>query len=245
MAGLSSMVLLFPPLPQLVLWALKIGSALLVVLIAYSVQVWRMFLKGLFWYVFLNITLSGVVFAAMYYGAAGGISVNNLTVYFNVSPIVLIGSVIAVYLLVQVCAYVFGKPQDEAIVPYTASVLDIPLQGMILLDTGFRVKDPISGAPVFLLSVPMVRQQLPPALQQTLDTYFTSGELTQNETVHLRLIPMQLANGYVTLPAIRTQSLTLKGQAKKENMFAAFTCEPLGDGSFSAIVNLQAYQQYG
>ena len=73
-AGLSSLLLLLPPLPQWLMWGAKIGSAVLIVFASFPVHNVRGFLKCCFWYVFLNIALSGAVFAATYYGAAQNVS---------------------------------------------------------------------------------------------------------------------------------------------------------------------------
>ncbi|MFQ9681729.1 MAG: sigma-E processing peptidase SpoIIGA [Ruthenibacterium lactatiformans] len=101
---------------------------------------------------FLNIALSGAVFAATYYGAAQNVSTNNLSVYFNVSPLLLIGCIAGVYLAVQLCAWAFGRPQQVRTIPFTARFEDGCVQGLALVDTGFSVRDPITGTPAFLLS---------------------------------------------------------------------------------------------
>ena len=119
-AGLSSLLLLLPPLPQWLMWGAKIGSAVLIVFASFPVHNVRGFLKCCFWYVFLNIALSGAVFAATYYGAAQNVSTNNLSVYFNVSPLLLIGCIAGVYLAVQLCAWAFGRPQQVRTIPFTA-----------------------------------------------------------------------------------------------------------------------------
>ena len=51
-AGLSSLLLLLPPLPQWLMWGAKIGSAVLIVFASFPVHNVRGFLKCCFWYVF-------------------------------------------------------------------------------------------------------------------------------------------------------------------------------------------------
>ena len=167
-AGLSSLLLLLPPLPQWLMWGAKIGSAVLIVFASFPVHNVRGFLKCCFWYVFLNIALSGAVFAATYYGAAQNVSTNNLSVYFNISPLLLIGCIAGVYLAVQLCAWAFGRPQQVRTIPFTARFEDGCVQGLALVDTGFSVRDPITGTPAFLLSFPAVRGALPPGLLRAL-----------------------------------------------------------------------------
>lgn len=88
-----------PQLPPVLLWVLKAAEACIIVLAAFPVGSLRCFFKTLWWYAALNVLLSGVVFAALYYGVAGGIEVNNMAVYFNVPPLLLIACVAGVYAL--------------------------------------------------------------------------------------------------------------------------------------------------
>ena len=198
-AGLSSLLLLLPPLPQWLMWGAKIGSAVLIVFASFPVHNVRGFLKCCFWYVFLNIALSGAVFAATYYGAAQNVSTNNLSVYFNVSPLLLIGCIAGVYLAVQLCAWAFGRPQQVRTIPFTARFEDGCVQGLV--DTGFSVRDPITGTPAFLLSFPAVRGALPPGLLRALALYFDDGAM-ETGGMPLRLIPTKTAAGTRALPAV-------------------------------------------
>ena len=87
MAGAASLALLLPPFPAVLVWGLKAAEACLIVLAAFPPGGLRCFFKTLWWYAALNVLLSGVVFAALYYGVAGGIEVNNMALYFNVPPL--------------------------------------------------------------------------------------------------------------------------------------------------------------
>ena len=97
MAGAASLALLLPPFPAVLVWGLKAAEACLIVLAAFPPGGLRCFFKTLWWYAALNVLLSGVVFAALYYGVAGGIEVNNMALYFNVPPLLLIACVAGVY----------------------------------------------------------------------------------------------------------------------------------------------------
>lgn len=234
-AGLSSLILLLPPLPDAVLWLLKLGSAALIVLAAFPWQGARWYLRALFWYAALNILLSGVVFAALYYGALGNIETNNLTLYFNVSPLTLIVCVTAVYLAMRLCLFAFGKPAGHPTAPFSAWFGRWEVTGTALLDTGFSVRDPVSGEEAFMLSRPAVDRMLPPELAAKLDTYFSSGQLD----APLRLVPTQTAAGMRLLPAVRADRLLLRRQGALRAQactLAVFTPEQLGGGQFSAVL---------
>ena len=186
----------------------------------------------------LKIALSGAVVAATYYGAAQNVSTNNLSVYFNVSPLLLIGCIAGVYLAVQLCAWAFGRPQQVRTIPFTARFEDGCVQGLALVDTGFSVRDPITGTPAFLLSFPAVRGALPPGLLRALALYFDDGAM-ETGGMPLRLIPTKTAAGTRALPAVRVRELVLEADGaprRYTGVCAVFTPEPLADGGFCAIV---------
>ncbi len=220
------------------MWGAKLGSAVLIVFTGFPVHSVRGFLKCCFWYVLLNLTLSGVVLAAVWYGAAQNIRTNNLAIYFNVSPLLLIGCIAGVYLAVQLCTRAFGRPQKTRTTPFAAQFDGGRVEGLALVDTGFSVVDPITGAPAFLLSFPAVREVLPPGLVRTLSLYFDDGAM-ETGGVPLRLIPTKTAAGTRALPAVRVRELRVGGsgtEARYGQICAVFTPERLADGSFCAIV---------
>ncbi len=236
-AGLSSLLLLLPPLPAWLMWGAKLGSGVLVVFAGFEVHTMREFLKACFWYILLNITFSGVVFAAIYAGAEH-MRTNNLAVYFHVSPLLLIACITGTYLAVRLFEYAFGCPMQTRTVPFTAQMEEGSVRGMALVDTGFSVRDPITGAPAFLLSFPAVRDALPPALVYTLSLYFTEGAI-ETGGVTMRLIPTKTAAGTRALPAVRVRELCLETDGARRTytgLCAVFTQEALADGTFCAII---------
>ena len=238
LAGTASLALLLPQLPPVLLWVLKAAEACIIVLAAFPVGSLRCFFKTLWWYAALNVLLSGVVFAALYYGVAGGIEVNNMAVYFNVPPLLLIACVAGVYCAVRLVELCFGRPQRAQHVPFAASFGGVCVQGLALLDTGCSVRDPVSGQEAVLLSLPSVKGALPPQLSAQLQAFLEQGQLS-SAPYALRLVPTQTALGTRALPAVTVQWLTL-GEKKEKTVrgaLAVFTPEPFADGAFSAIVS--------
>ena len=233
------MPLLLPQLPPALLWGLKAAEACIIVLAAFPPGSLRCFFKTLWWYAALNVLLSGVVFAALYYGVAGGIEVNNMAVYFNVPPLLLIACVAGVYCAVRLVELCFGGPQRAQHVPFAASFGSVCVQGLALLDTGCSVRDPVSGQEAFLLSLPLVKSALPAQLNAQLQAFLEQGQLS-SEPYALRLVPTQTALGVRALPAVTVQWLTLGDKKRKKPCAARWRCshpEPFADGAFSAIVS--------
>ena len=230
-AGLSSLVLLLPPLSGPVLWSVKIGTACAVVAVAFGWHGPRSYGKALLWYGLLNLLLGGAVFAALYYGLFGGIEVHNFTIYFNVSPVTLLVCVGGVYLAVELCAWAFGRPQEHPVAAFRVAVGGAEVRGTALVDTGLRVRDPITGQGAFLLSLASVRAQLPPETAGKLETYFSRGDLAPP----LTLVPTQSAGGVRLLPALPGE-WTVDGKARGRHL-ALFTPEVLAGGTVEALVS--------
>lgn len=234
LAGGSALLLLLPPLPGWAVWGLKLASACLIVLAAFGAPGARGFLRALAWYAALNTLLCGVVFAALYYGVAGGIEVHNLTLYFNVPPLLLIGCVLAVYFAMRLYEAAFGRPGARESAPFSVQLECggcVRLHGVAMVDTGFHVRDPIAGRPAFLLSYPSVKSALPPPLARALEAYFASGALTSP----LFLVPVKTAGGVRAFPALRAQGLRVGGERRGEQT-ALFSPQVLADGGCDAIV---------
>lgn len=238
MAGAASLALLLPPLPAILMWGMKAAEACLIVLAAFPPGGLRCFFKTLWWYAALNVLLSGVVFAALYYGVAGGIEVNNMALYFNVPPLLLIAAWRAYIALCAWWTCALEGHSAHSMCRFPPGLAAPCVRGLALLDTGCSVRDPVSGQEAFLLSLPMVKPALPPQLGAQLQAFLEQGQLS-SAPYALRLVPTQTALGTRALPAVTAQWLTLgeKGEKTVHNALAVFTPERFADGAFSAIVS--------
>ncbi|MEG2405393.1 MAG: sigma-E processing peptidase SpoIIGA [Oscillospiraceae bacterium] len=237
-AGFSAMII-FIELNNWLLWLYKITSAILVCYIAFTAKNIRMFLKLVVWYLMLNFALAGTVFAIQYYFSVQGMQVNNLTLYINVSPLVLLFSVLSVYLSVNIICLIFAKPQENVLANIEFNCKGNVIACKALVDSGFRVKDAISGKDAFLVSYSDVKHLLPLAVSQILLLYLSSGNASDNTDLHL--VCIHTAAGTQALPAVKVNSLTVKIGSKCDtfkDVMAVFTSEMLGGGSFSAIIGM-------
>ena len=238
MAGAASLALLLPPFPAVLVWGLKAAEACLIVLAAFPPGGLRCFFKTLWWYAALNVLLSGVVFAALYYGVAGGIEVNNMALYFNVPPLLLIACVAGVYCAVRVVDLCFGRPQRAQHVPFSAGFGGTCVRGLALLDTGCSVRDPVSGQEAFLLSLPMVKPALPPQLGVQLQAFLEQGQLSERAVrASAGAYSDSAWHARIACRDGAMADIGEKGEKTVHNALAVFTPERFADGAFSAIVS--------
>ncbi|WP_367924948.1 sigma-E processing peptidase SpoIIGA [uncultured Ruthenibacterium sp.] len=237
LAGLSSMMMILPPLPHWEMTALKLFSALIIVAVVFFQGGLVVVIKSLLWYIAMNVLLSGVVLLVLYYLEPSGIQMYNMTLYFNISPLLLIGCIAGTYIFIQSLLFFFGKPKEQIVLPFQTIIDQKEIVGKALWDTGYHIRDPITGAYTFLLSFPQTKGQMTDALEQALSEYFNMGTL--KEGLGLRLVPTRTATGVKLLPAIKAPlRLWVREKWREmETSVAVFTLEPLGNGSFDALVN--------
>ncbi len=238
-AGFASCII-FVPLGNAILWIFKIGTAVLICVLSFRFTKARSLAKAVVWYLLLNFALAGTVFAMQYYFSPQGIEIHNLTLYFNVSPIVLLLSVLVVYLAVTLICLIFARPQAQLIADVTFRCGDREVNCKALVDSGFSVKDPISGQEAFMVSYSDVKHFLPADISQMLLLYLLRGVAEQSN--HFRLICVHTAAGTKALPAVKATDITVKIGHKTAifpSALAVFTNEPLAGGSFGAIIGMQ------
>lgn len=227
-AALSSLLLLAPRLPFGVQLAVKALLAAGCVRVAFPYRGLRPFLRLCAWYLVLNLTLAGVVTAQIVAGGAPGMETNNLTVYFDVSPLLLLGSVSAVYAVLRLILWCFERPR-----PGFTSTLTFELQGrrvavQAFCDTGLSIKDPYSAMPGMMVSLEAVKAQLPAALGGFLQEFFASappGTLAEPEKGwQMRFVFCETAAGGGLFPAVPVQEVTIlqNGQLRCGRVLAVF-----------------------
>ena len=233
-AALSCLLLLAPPMHPALSALIKLLACAAAVSAAFRCSGWRTRAKAVGWFFLLNFLLAGVVFFAMYTFSASGVHQNNFAVYFNVSPWLLLFSVLSVYLVLEVFSLVFRPPHAEKALELGFRLDDTWIRAHALYDTGFSVKDALAGRPCVLISYPAVKKQLPPLLDKTLQDYFQAGALGAG----LHLVPCTTAQGAGLLPATLCQEVLLYSE-KKERKLASVTLlfadQPLAEGTYQAL----------
>lgn len=237
MAAVSTLVLLAPPLPVWAQFLYQGGSALAITAAAFGWQGARLLLRRAAWYFGMNLALAGLVLAAILRFSAQNVQTNNLAVYWNVPPLLLLFCALGVYLLARLAVMLFGPAEPEQLWQLEAKLPGGTLRGEALWDTGFSWYDPFSGCPVVLVSAPAAQAQLEEPLRQFLQRWF-GGDRAALPPPGVRLLSCDTATGGDLLPAVQAQRLRiclgnralLCGQVT-----VAFAGKSLSDGRYLAL----------
>lgn len=245
LAACSTLILLAPPLPAVLSGLYQAACAGLICRAAFGFCGWRGLARQSLWYFALNVGLAGAVLLALRRGLPLGAQTNNLAVYWAVSPGVLVGAAGAVYLVLRLMLLVFGAPR-----PADCWQLCLTLEGVsappltALLDTGFLVRDPLSGQAPVLASYASLQGALPPAAARFVEGFFAGDCPAPPPGIPVRLIPCKTAAGLRTLPALGGFAARLSGPGRARRasrVLVVFTDQTLADGSVQALFGPEFY----
>ena len=222
-AAASSLALLAPTAPWSVGLLYKGGTGALAVAAAYGWPGWRAFVRLLAWFWLLNLMLTGAVLLP---GAR--MEVNNLSVYLPLSPEVLLVSAGCVYGGLTLALHLLGDGK-KACFPAELEIAGVVLPVRAFHDTGFGVREPLSGCGVVLVRFAAVEARLPPALRTYLKETFSGSGILPPPELGVRLVPCDTVAGHCLLPAVPAQALrwTARGQQQtRHGLYAAFCDMP-------------------
>lgn len=211
-AALASLLILLPAQPLPVQLLGKAASGAAVVRVAFPWRGWRRFGRQAVWYLLLNLGGAGVcLLASLRYGVPG-LRVNNLTVYLNLSPLLLLGCVLAVYGGVRLLLFLFGPPRPAEVWQLTFPAGERLVTLPVLHDTGFFLRDPYSGAPAALVEYAACAGQLPGELRAFLEGCFSRETWPPPpEGFPVRLLECRTASGRRVLPGLAVKGASLRG----------------------------------
>ncbi len=239
-AGLSSLTMLLTNIYTVFLLVTKILCAVLIILIAFKYKNVRVFLKSFFYFFLLNIILGGVVVLCALSGL-NAISMQNYSVYINISPVLLIGCILLMYVIICAVSYIFGKSTAAQSLEFKVILQDgTKISGMALIDSGMHIKDSMTQSSAILCSYAALKTQLSGNIKTALDLYFEKQELT----LPLWLVNVKTATGAQMLPTTRAQSISFTQSVgekqqiiQREKPVLVFTSETILDGSYDVILS--------
>lgn len=245
LASLFSLAVLLPPLPLPAQLLIQLAGSLLPVGAAFRFSGIKQFLQGSAWFFLLNLLLAGLVFFVSVHLSPVGIEMNNMAFYLDISPVVLVLCVLAVYLTLQLLCVVFGRPGALQGLELELQLDGARVKGQLLLDTGFSLRDPLGGKPCILLSYPQVAGQLSDRMRRALAQYFSGQTPQLAGCPPVRMIPCSGVEGEGLLPAFCCAAGTLRSgsqTAEVDGLPVAFSRGPMADRRWDGLVGMELAQ---
>lgn len=220
LGGAYSLIILLDELPSYIVVLSKILVAVIMVLIAFSFYRVSSFVKTLGVFFFSSLVVLGVVVGIYFITKTNMIAINNSAVYFNISARGLLLSAFIAYILSCVIVRLHNRSLSKTEI-YSVEITnngDV-LKLNALVDTGNKLREPFSNAPVIVVDK-------------------NKAEHLLGETA-TRFVPASTVSGEALLTAFKPEKIVIKSDSENEiieNAYVALSNDVKIDG-FSAIIN--------
>ena len=244
--GAVSLLILLPPAPWWLLAGEKLLCSLGIVFTAFGFGGWRRFLRCFTAFFAVNFAFAGIMLALWLTIRPGGMFYRNGAVYFDVGLPTFVIFACVCYALARGAALLLRRRHPGA----NACQAAIRIEGRsitlsALYDSGNRLTDGFTGAPVAVAEYAALERFLPEELRA-----FFRGEMDYMDLPgghpwrpRLRQVPFHALGQEGLLPAFRSDFVLAKslggrnqeGQ-RTEGAIVAVTTQALSDGAYSMIL---------
>ena len=108
-----SLTMLMPSIPMVLALLMKLAMSASLVFVAFPWGGKKQFLKSLACFYIMNFAFAGFMMAIWYFISPQGMIIKNSIVYFNISPIILIGSTAVCYVVIRFIYRFIGKHEVD------------------------------------------------------------------------------------------------------------------------------------
>lgn len=212
--GCSAVAILLPPMGAWISLWVQLVTAAVMALITFPWQGMRAYIKQTGLLFVVSALFAGVALALFTFAAPSGLYVANGTVYYYIPPLWLAVLCAVGYGVVVLCERLFRHSRPQGGI-YKLSVTDAGGTVVIsaLYDSGNRLCETFSGAPVIVAEREAVMEVLSPAMKRLLKALEENGVPGEQSVVPgWRLVPFKSIGGNGLLPAFKPQSLQLQNE---------------------------------
>ena len=259
LGALFALTVLLPDGPAVLTALSKLLMFAVLVLTAFGFVSPLSMIKAFGAFLAVNVAFGGIMFALYYFVAPAGMLYYNGTVYFNISPLILIGMTILCYAIVRLLGRILKhEGLETGLYTVILEADGITAQCTALLDTGNSLTDVLSGMPVMVVEYGAVEPLLPQKLRPVFRDASTRPELAASIddpawAKRFRLIPFDSLGAGGMLPAFKPDSIQLRrqgaaGKQKNANsvdlavqggVLVAVTSRRLSAGEYCALLSTQ------
>ncbi len=245
-ASLSSLLIFAPEFPFILEMLLKLAISLAVVFIAFGFKNAVRYIKSVLIFYAANVILAGGALTLWAIFSPTGLVVRNGAVFYNISPITLIITTAAVYVLSLLISKIADGRKNrgrEYSITLKLEGRQVELVGM--MDSGNMLHDSLSGSPVIVCDYNKIRPLLTPAMEkvfkkENFEIGFYEDIITSGISERFRVIPFDSLGDSGVMAAMCIDSAVLKGENKSveiDNVIMAVTHKKIAGGEFDVLLN--------
>lgn len=218
--ALSSLVVIMPEMNFIFSSVIKLLTAFIVIFAAfYPIKV-KTFIKSTACFFMVGFIFCGVMIALWLLFKPKGVVIRNGGVYFQISPIVLITSTLAAYVILRVLSRLTGREKNKnSICKLELFFNDKHTILYGIVDSGNKLREPFSNLPVIVVSEKSV-------------------DFNKSDNLKFRIIPFNSIGGEGFLEGFKADKLYLVTDKQKQpiDAYIAIAKSDRFSGEFNAIV---------
>lgn len=233
----ASFVILLPPMNIALNLAIKLAVCALMTFVAFPTKKLRAFLSNSGWLLAVTLGYCGIMTAVVNAFAPRIISVNNMAVYADLSPLLLIISSAVCYAVIKIISAVVQKIRPKNTY-YNVELIKgtKSCKCRAMLDTGCNLHDLYSGNPVIVIDSAAAKKLLPTlanaySAQEGNDALpFSTADAVSSK---IRYIPYSAIGGKGLMQAFCPDKIIMSQNSRSveiDNITAAISKEPLPNG---------------
>ena len=224
----SSFVIFLPPMNEFLSLIIRLVTAFAVVFATFFPTSRKSFLKAVSAYFLITFCFCGACIA-FFMLFSPPVAIRNGAVYIDISPIMLVGIILACYIIIRIICRVSGRSlASQEICWLVVENNGKSVKLIAKTDTGNMLKEPFSNLPVIV-----AESEISDYLAKTVSVSDTSCDYVSG----IRLVPYNSVGGEGLLPAFKPDSIKviLNGKNIESEVYIAVTSRRLSE-SFSAII---------
>ncbi len=228
LGGVSSLYIFLPQLNPLFEAAVRITFCIIISLTVFGFKSIKSFMRAVFIFVAITFGYGGAMTAVWYLFKPNGMVINNSVVYFNVSPLFLIGFSVIAYFIIMLCRGVSERNNiysKKCTISVFADGNNTELTAIV--DTGNSIEDMFSKSEVIVADKKVF---------YSLFEDFPTGEALKKR---YRVLPIDTVSGEALLDGYRCDKALVRYGNKNimlERPVLAVSKATLDDG-YNAIIN--------
>lgn len=245
-----SLTMLLPPIFMILSLLMKLAMSATLVFVAFPKGSIKQFFKSLACFYVMNFAFAGLMMALWYLLSPQGMVIKNSVVYFNISPVILIGGTAICYVIIRLIYRFIGKHElSSGCCSVTIYWKEKTVECEAKVDTGNSLVEPFSHFPVIIMEF----KPLQPLFEEEMCTFFQekkwenpSNTIGSQDIPKIRMVPFQTISGIGVLPAFSPDKIVIKAEKKQietQDVYVAVCQEKITSDGFKALLNPDLFTQ--
>ncbi len=245
-AALSSLLIFAPEMSLALEIPVKLAVSLVIVFVAFGFANLKRYIKATLVFYAANAILAGGAMLVWSVFAPRGLVVRNGAVFYNISPVVLIVTCAAVYVISLVVSKMISRRRSRGreysvVLEFEGKKAEV--KGIV--DSGNMLRDAISGSPVIVCDFDKVSCLLDSELKeimkkQNFELGFYSAITTSRYKNRFRVIPFESVGGSGVMAALVMDRAVITSAGEKReipDIIVAVTHKKIAGGEFDVLLN--------